>query len=167
MHTERELVTGTSYDPVLPKSIGASGRVLMVYQEFGATTVLRGAQFDRNLNRIGADIAVMANTSNEGYTEAAVDGDGENWVVAATRNTPPLLGSERDIVARGVTAGPFLRNTTSILPVESDPNDTEYRPSVTWLGSSTLVGYADESSLNEYDTYVKSHRLLQLPDLRP
>jgi hypothetical protein len=132
---------GLAANLTLAKSVGASGRLLAVWTQYGGPDAEIAAQaLTKDAGLIGGVVSVTNNTADEGAP--AVDGDGNRFVVAFERYE---AGGTRDIVAQAVHVnggGAAAVGSENVLGGTAASN--EFAPDVCCLGSKFAVFWQHE-----------------------
>ncbi len=137
--------------PTISKSGGSTGHHMIAFQRSQTDLEVCAMVVDRNLNALDNFVQITANSVND--TAPSCDGDGRNWVVAWERDEAGSISVE-DIYCTAVhlnAAENAAYLGASGIPIETDVNDDEHHASVSWLGESVLIAYADQNSGSDYD----------------
>ena len=125
-------------------------RKLVVWAESFSTAA------ERDLKGIVLDGGSVFTITSDNYDDSdpAVDGDGENWIVAferrldASSNDSDIYGCRLYHDGSRVKVGP-------VVAIEANLNDDEISPAVAWTDDAALVSY-DDKYFNQYQAVVSS-----------
>lgn len=144
---EPETVFGGVSDPAISRSGGDAGMFLITYTGTNLltlrTTIVAEA-WDRNLVPVGfgtATVSDLATFTNDRLS--AVDGDGENWIVAYERER--TIGSaDSFVVVRPLRLSGSLLSVNGVESfLGSGLGTTQERPAVSFTGRQTLVAFEE------------------------
>ena len=148
-----DTILGSFDSPAISKSGGDDGVFLLacVFRNLiTGTTAITADALDRNLTPIGTRVTVSGMTGVLDDDECAVDGDGENWVVAYSREE--FAGSaNRDLYCRSLrlSGSQLVFNLPEKLLNGSLLSD-QSEPCVAYLGTHSIVAYRDSSFLFDW-----------------
>jgi hypothetical protein len=143
--------------PAISRSGGDDGRFLVTWTRSSGADVddIEGRVVSRNGQPLGTSVLVSGAETEVQDIMSAVDGDGDRWVVAWSRQEL-LVPDKWDVAVRALEwNGSALEFATDDEYLESDFNDSEYTPAVAWTGTSALVVYLDEDG-EAVGRYAKS-----------
>lgn len=148
------MADGGGFEHVLPaisRTSGEDGRFLVAWQRNDVTGFgkIAAQVVSRHGAKFGSDMLISGTDGGLTNTNPAVDGDGEQWVVAWQREEPsqPKL---TDILCRAMSwNGAALEIASDVESLENDANDHEHAVSVAWTGASALIAYSDQSGAGD------------------
>lgn len=155
-----DLASGSLGEVAISSSGGQPGRYLITWSATTAGNAgIYGAIVDRDLRVLVSNFPIAQTSAQE--SDAEVDGDGTNWVVAYESKVGNL---DSDIVCRGVTydSRSGTAYVSGAVVVEGDNGEEERDPTVRWTGESYHIGFAERvgSVGSAYDLYSKSVEFL-------
>ncbi|MFK7740795.1 MAG: hypothetical protein AB8H80_10770 [Planctomycetota bacterium] len=165
----------TNSTPRISSSGGSTGIHCIVWSRqltSSPQTLVRAALVDRNVVVL-ENLMAITDTSTGDCDFPTVAGNGLNWVIAWEREAAPVSG-DNDIQARAVgyngnasapNQGYFA---SGVVNIESQLNDDERAPDVSWMGDSALICYEDESfTAGDYDVFAQPIDLLSALSCAP